>query len=134
MSKCFIEFPNHNLFICYDNTFCYTNFMLSKDGGLYNFIQFIYQKNNMHYGIKQVQEFKNKDSVLYKLVIECINDILNDPVDHASFEYVILPNILKDENYLEIYLFRSNNYHDTFIDGISLDRLRLKIPLSIHIY
>ena len=71
---------------------------------------------------------------MYKLVIECINDILNDPVDHASFEYVILPNILKDENYLEIYLFRSNNYHDTFIDGISLDRLRLKIPLSIHIY
>ena len=34
--------------------------MLSKDGGLYNFIQFIYQKNNMHYGIKQVKEFKIK--------------------------------------------------------------------------
>ena len=59
MSKCFKEFPNHNLFICYDNTFCYINFMLSKYDNLYNlydslydslynFIQFIYQKNHMY--------------------------------------------------------------------------------------
>ena len=102
MSKCFIEFPNHNLFICYDNTFCYINFMISKYDGLYTFIQFIYQKNHMYYGIKQVKEFKNKDSILYKLVNECINDILNDPIDHDSFDYVLLPNVLKDENYLEI--------------------------------
>ena len=36
MRKCLIEFPNHNLFICYDNTFCYNNFMLSKYDNLYN--------------------------------------------------------------------------------------------------
>ena len=90
MSKCFIEFSNHNLFICCDNTFCYINFMLSKYD---SFIQFIYQKNHMYYGIKQVKEFKNKDSKLYKLVDECINDILNDPIDHESFEYVLLPNV-----------------------------------------
>ena len=134
MSKCFIEFPNHNLFVCYDDTFCYINFVSSKYDGLYNFIQFICQKNYMYYGIKQVKEFKNKDSILYKLVNECINDILNDPIDHDSFDYVLLPNVLKDENYLEIYLCRSNNYRDTFIDGISIDRLRLKIPLLYHIY
>ena len=134
MSKCFIEFPNHNLFICYDNTFCYINFMISKYDGLYTFIQFIYQKNHMYYGIKQVKEFKNKDSILYKLVNECINDILNDPIDHDSFDYVLLPNVLKDENYLEIYLCRSNNYYGTFIDGISIDRLKTKIPLVYNIY
>ena len=127
MSKCFIEFPNHNLFICFDNTFCYINFMLSKYDSLYNFIQFIYQKNHMYYGIRQVKEFKNKDSILYKLVDECINDILNDPKDHESFEYVLLPNVLKD-------FCHSNNYRDTFIDDISIDRLRLKIPLLYHIY
>ena len=127
MSKCFIEFPNHNLFICYDNTFCYINFMISKYDGLYNFIQFIYQKNHMYYGIRQVKVFKNKDSILYKLVDECINDILNDPKDHESFEYVSLPNVLKD-------FCHSNNYRDTFIDDISIDRLRLKIPLLYHIY
>ena len=134
MSKCFIEFPNHNLFICYDNTFCYINFMISKYDSLFNFIQFIYQKNHMYYGIKQVKEFKNKDSILCKLVNECNNDILNDPIDHEIFEYVLLLNVLKDENYLEIYLCRSNNYRDTFIDGISIDRLRLKVPLLYHIY
>ena len=107
--------------------------MLSKYDSLYNFIQFIYQKNHMYYGIRQVKEFKNKDSILYKLVDECINDILNDPIDHESFEYVLLPNVLKDENYLEIYLCLSNNYRDNFIDGISVDRLRLKIPLLYHI-
>ena len=127
MSKCFIEFPNHNLFICFDNTFCYINFMLSKYDSLYNFIQFIYQKNHMYYGIRQVKGFKNKDSILYKLVDECINDILNDPKDHESFEYVLLPNVLKD-------FCHSNNYRDTFIDDISIDRLRLKIPLLYHIY
>ena len=127
MSKCFIEFPNHNLFICFDNTFCYINFMLSKYDSLYNFIQFIYQKNHMYYGIRQVKEFKNKDSILYKLVDECINDILNDPKDHESFEYVLLPNVLKD-------FCHSNNYRDTFIDDVSIDRLRLKIPLLYHIY
>ena len=134
MSKCFIEFPNYNLFICYDNTFCYINFMISKYDSLFNFIQFIYQKNHMYYGIKQVKEFKNKDSILCKLVNECNNDILNDPIDHEIFEYVLLLNVLKDENYLEIYLCRSNNYRDTFIDGISIDRLRLKVPLLYHIY
>ena len=123
MSKCFIEFPNHNLFICYDNTFCYINFVISKYDSLFNFIQFIYQKNHMYYGIKQVKEFKNKDSILYKLVNEYINDILNDPIDHESFDYVLLPNFLKDDKYLEIYLCRSNSYYDTFIDGISIDRL-----------
>ena len=127
MIKCFIEFPNHNLFICYDNTFCYINFMISKYDSLYNFIQFIYQKNHMYYGIRQVKEFKNKDSILYKLVDECINDILNDPKDHESFEYVLLPNVLKD-------FCHSNNYRDTFIDDVSIDRLRLKIPLLYHIY
>ena len=133
MSKCFIEFPNHNLFVGYDDTFCYINFVISKYDGLYNFIQFIYQKNHMYYGIKQVKEFKNKDSILYKLVNECINDILNDLIDHDSFDYVLLPNVLKDENYLEIYLCRSNNYRDTFIDAIFIDRFRLKIPLLYHI-
>ena len=88
----------------------------------------------MYYGIKQVKEFKNKDSILYKLANECNNDILNDPIDHESFEYVLLLNVLKDENYLEIYLCRSNNCRDTFIDGISIDRLRLKVPLLYHIY
>ena len=58
----------------------------------------------MYYGIKQVKEFKNKESILYKLVDKCINDILNDPIDHESFEYVLLPNVLTDENSLEIYL------------------------------
>ena len=81
----------------------------------------------MYYGIRQVKEFKNKDSILYKLVDECINDILNDPKDHESFEYVLLPNVLKD-------FCHSNNYRDTFIDDISIDRLRLKIPLLYHIY
>ena len=71
---------------------------------------------------------------MYKLVIECNNDILNDPIDHESFEYVSLLNVLKDENYLEIYLCRSNNYRDTFIDGISINGLRLKVPLLDHIY
>ena len=88
----------------------------------------------MYYGIKQVKEFKNKDSILYKLANECNNDILNDPIDHESFEYVLLLNVLKDENYLGIYLCRSNNCRDTFIDGISIDRSRLKVPLLYHIY
>ena len=81
-----------------------------------------------------MKEFKNKESILYKLVDVCINDILNDPIDHESFEYVLLPNVLKDENYLEICLCLSNNYRDNFIDGISIDKLRLKIPLLYHIF
>ena len=88
----------------------------------------------MYYGVNQLKQFKNKDSVLYKLFNELIDDILIDTINHDSFDYVLLPNVLKDENYLEIYLCRSNNYRDTFIDGISIDRLRLKIPLLYHIY
>ena len=30
MDKCFIEFPNYNLYICYDDVFCYINFVISK--------------------------------------------------------------------------------------------------------
>ena len=133
MSKCFIKFPSHNFFICYDDAFCYINYVISKCDDMYNFIQFVYQKSHMYYGVNQVKQFKNKDSVLYKLFNELIDDILIDTINHDSFDYVLLPNVLKDENYLEIYLCRSNNYRDTFIDGISIDRLRLKIPLLYHI-
>ena len=134
MNKCFIEFPKHNLYICYDDVFCYINLVLSKQDDMYIFIQFVYPRNHVHFGIKQVKEFKNKDSVLYKQVYDCINDILNDPIDHDSFQYILLPNVLKDDNYLEICLCRSNNYHDTFVVGISVSRLNTKIPLLYHVF
>ena len=76
--------------------------MLSKYD---SFIQFIYQKNHMYYGIKQVKEFKNKDSKLYKLVDECINDILNDPIDHEiMFEKIFVIAIITMILLLMVYL------------------------------
>ena len=46
-----------------------------------------------------------------------------------AFEYVTIPLILKDNKCLDVYLCSSINYHDTFADNISIDRLKTKIPL-----
>ena len=134
MDQCFIEFPNYNLYICYDDVFCYINFVISKYDNLYNFIQFVYQKNHMYYGIKQVIKFKNKDSLMYKVVNDLIDDILNDPIDHDSFYFILLPSLSVDNTHLDIYLCRSNSYYDTFIDGVSLHRSKIKVLLVQNIY
>ena len=46
-----------------------------------------------------------------------------------AFEYVTIPHVLKDNKCLDVYLCSSINYHDTFADNISIDRLKTKIPL-----
>ena len=61
MDKRFTEFPNYNLNICYNDVFFYINLMLVKQDSMYHFIQFVYQRKHMLYGIKQVNKFKSKN-------------------------------------------------------------------------
>ena len=129
MNKCSIEFPNHNLYICHGDVFCYINLMLDKQDALYHFVQFVYQTKHMLYGIKQVNKVKSKKRKLRRLVYECIDDILTDIIMHDAFEYVSIPYFLKDNKCLDIYICSSNNYRDTFAGNISIDRLKTKIPL-----
>ena len=119
MNKCFIEYPMHNLYICYDDVFCYINLVLDKQDALYHFIQFVYQTKHMLYGIKQVSKFKSKKSKLRRIVYECIDGILTDIIMYDAFEYVTVPQALKDNKCLDVYICRSNNYHDTFANKIS---------------
>ena len=128
MSKCFIEYPNHKLYISYNDAFLYFNLMLGKRDSLYYFVQFVYQIKNMLYGIKKAKKFKSKKSKLYRAVNECIDDILSDTIMHDFFEYISIPHVLKDNKCLDVYICRSNNYYETFADNISLDRLKAKIP------
>ena len=105
MDKCFIEFANYNLYICYNDVFCYINVRLDKEDSMYHFIQFVYQTKHMLYGIKQVNEFKSKKSKLRKLLYECIDDILTDIIMHDAFEYVTISHVLKDNKCLNIYIY-----------------------------
>ena len=61
MDKRLTEFPNYNLYICYNDVFFYINLMLDKQDSMYHFIQFVYQTKHMLYGIKQVNKFKSKN-------------------------------------------------------------------------
>ena len=131
MNKCFIEYPKHKLYISYNDAFCYINLMLGKRDSLYYFVQFVYQIKNMLYGIKKAKKFKSKKSKLYRVVNECIDDILSDTIMHDFFEYISIPHVLKDNKCLDVYICRSNNYYETFADNISLDRLKTKIPLLL---
>ena len=96
MNKCFIEYPNHKLYISYNAAFCYINLMLSKRDSLYYFVQFVYQIKNMLYGIKKVNKFENKKSELCRVVDQCIDDILSDVIMHDFFKYISIPHVLKD--------------------------------------
>ena len=115
MDKCFIEFANYNLCICYNDVFCYINVMLDKEDSMYHFIQFVYQTKHMLYGIKQVNEFKSKKSKLRKLLYECIDDILTDIIMHDAFEYVTISHVLKDNKCLNIYIYIYIMYIYTYI-------------------
>ena len=111
---------------------CYINLVLSEYNGVYVFIQFVYPKKKMYYGIKQVIELKNKDSLLHKVIDICIDKYLNDPSDKYSFDYVLLTDVFKDNNHLDIYFCRSNSYYDAFAGNISVGGLKTKIPLLYH--
>ena len=52
---------------------CYINLVLREYDGAYVFIQFVYPRKTMYYGIQQVIELQNKDSLLYKLIDICID-------------------------------------------------------------
>ena len=82
MDKFFTEFPNYDLYICYNDVFFYINLMLDKQDSMSHFIQFVYQTKHMLYGIKQVNNFKSKKSKMRKLVYERIDDILADIIMH----------------------------------------------------
>ena len=52
MNKCYIEYPNRELYISYNDAFyndafCYINLMLGKRDSFYYFVQFVYQIKNM---------------------------------------------------------------------------------------
>ena len=129
MNQCFTEYPNRKLYISYNDAFCYINLILDKHDNIYYFVQFVYQIKNMLYGIKQVNKFKSNASKLRQLVNECIDDILTDGIIHNVFEYVTIPHVSKDNRCLDVYICRSNNYYETFADNISIDRLKIEIPL-----
>ena len=129
MNKCFIEFPCHNLYICYDDVFCYINLVLDKHDSLYHFVQFVCQTKHMLYGVKQANKFKSKKSKMCKLVHECIDDILTDIIMHDAFEYVTIAHVSKDNKCLDVYICCSGNYYDIFADHISIDRVKTRIPL-----
>ena len=131
MNKCFIEYPNHKLYISYHDAFCYINLMFGKRDSLYYFVQLVYQIKNMLYGIKKANKFESKKSKFYRAVNECIHDILSDTIMYDFFEYISIPHVLKDNKCLDVYICRSNNYYETFADNISLDRLKTKIPLLL---
>ena len=131
MNKCFIEYPNCKLYISYNDAFCYINLMLGKRDSLYYFVQFVYQIKNMLHAIKKVSKFESKKSELYRVVNECIDDILSDTIMHDFFEYISTPHVFKDKKCLDVYICRSNNYYEIFADKISLDRLKTKIPLLL---
>ena len=80
MSKYFIEYTKHKLFMSCDVMCCY-NLLISEYDSIYAFIQFVYPKKKMYYGIRQVIKLKNNDSLLHKLIDICIDKYLNDPSD-----------------------------------------------------
>ena len=131
MNKRFIEYPNRKLYIRYNDAFCYINLILGKRDSLYYLVQFVYQIKYMLYGIKKANKFKSKKGKLYRVVNECIDDILSDTIMRDFFEYISIPHVLKDNKCLDVYICRSNNYYETFADNISLDRLKTKIPLLL---
>ena len=73
MSKYFIEYTKHKLFMCCDCMCCYINVVLREYDGAYVFIQFVCPRKTMYYGIQQVIELQNKDSLFYKLIDICID-------------------------------------------------------------
>lgn len=60
MSKYSIEYLKHKLYVCCDSLCCYINLVLSEHDNNYLFVQFVYPKNEMYNGIKQVIELKDK--------------------------------------------------------------------------
>ena len=105
MNKCFIEYPNRKLYISYNDSFCYINFVLGKRDSLYYFVQFVDQIKSLLYGIKKANKFESNKSELRRAVNECIDDILSDVIMHDVFEYISIPHVLIDNKCLDVYIY-----------------------------
>ena len=132
MCEYFIEYPNHNFFLCYDGLCTYINSLHSQHGNNYLFIQFIYRRTKMYNAIKKVIKLKNKNSMLYVIIDLIIDKYLTDLDKNNSFQYILLPKILKDKDSPTIYICCSDNFYDTFVGNITAGRSRKKIPLVYH--
>ena len=128
MSKYFIEYTKHKLIISCDVMGCY-NLLISEYDSIYAFIQFVYPKKKMYYGIRQVIKLKNNDSLLHKLIDICIDKYLNNPSDKKSFKYVFLTDVFKDNDHIYVYFSRSNSCYDPFAGDILVRRIKTKVPL-----
>ena len=134
MSKYFIEYPNHKLFICCDNLCAYINLIITCNV-TYLYVQFVYPRTKMFYGIKQVMELKNESSSLYEVINMVVDKYLGIITEKNNFQYMLLPKIFrnKDSSNIYTYICSSNSYYDTFADDISSDSVRNKSPLLYYI-
>ena len=64
----------------------------------------------------------------YKLNDICIDKYL-DPSDKYSFEYVLLTDVFKNSDCVDVHFCCSNSCYDAFAGGILVSQIKTKMPL-----
>ena len=136
MSKYFIEYPNHKLFICCDNLCACINLIITRYNNTYLYLQFVYPRTKMFYGIKQVMELKNESSSLYEVINMVVDKYLGIITEKNNFQYMLLPKIFRNKDSPNIYTYicSNNSYYDTFANDISSGSLKNKFPLLYYAF
>ena len=104
MSKYFIEYPNHKLFISCDNLCACINLIISHYNDTYLYVQFVYPGTKMLYGIKQVIELKNESTSLYEVINMVFDKYLAIITKKNNFQYMLLPRIFRNKDSPNIYI------------------------------
>ena len=90
MEKYFIEYVNHKLFVCCDRLCAYISMIVNRYNDSYLYVQFVYPKSRLFYGIKQVIELKNESSSLYEVIDMVVNDYFSANIEKNEFQLKFL--------------------------------------------
>ena len=89
IDKYFIEYPKHQLYICFDGRDMFINLRFDHNDNEYLFIHIIRKNNEIYDGVKKLIKLKDKNSALYLTFSMVIHNYIlhSRERDYGKFRY-----------------------------------------------
>lgn len=137
MKKYFIEYPENNIYTCFDGEDGFVNLRFKHNDKEYLFAEFVFNNHDLIVFFKKVIKLTDKSNDLNSVLAMIIDQFNEDlkKVNHGEFRYFVLPEKnrnLKFEkgSYPCIHIFTNNQYYDyTYSGKMMYDRIKKKLSV-----
>ena len=137
INKYFIEYPKHQLFVCYNGEDSYLNLIINHCDNEYVFVKCIYGSSKICEAVKKELKLREKDDALYSVICMIVNQFVMEVEkgEKDEFKYTLLPEKdkyrkIRIEDYPSIWICTNDNYYDTYAGIILYNRIKTKLPVA----